>query len=151
MLRNFKATNSVAVAAVLLTASVCGLARAADAPDVVGTWTRTEHQIAYVGQSSYYATRPDPAKMTNGADTGPTWIIKIETQDGRSFHGKMIAPTGKAEELVGAVRQDGKRFVFATASDSGSGEINGNEMESCWTGASPSFTVAGCGTFKRNK
>ena len=66
MLGYLKATNSVAVAAVLLTASVCGLARAADAPDVVGTWTRTEHQIAYVGQSSYYATRPDPATMTNG-------------------------------------------------------------------------------------
>jgi hypothetical protein len=135
--------------AILISLSAGG--RAADAPDVVGTWTRTEHQIAYVGQSSYYATRPDPATMTNGTDTGPTGIIKIETQDGRSFHGKMIAPTGKAEELVGAIRQDGKRIVFATASDSGSGEINDNEMESCWTGASPMFTVAGCGTFKRNK
>jgi hypothetical protein len=56
--------------AILISLSAGG--RAADAPDVVGTWTRTEHQIAYVGQSSYYATRPDPATMTNGADTGPT-------------------------------------------------------------------------------
>src|SRR5262245_28866703 len=62
---------------------VLGGARAADAPDLIGTWTRTEHQIAYAGQSPYYTTKPDPAKMTNGADTGPTWVLKIETQDGR--------------------------------------------------------------------
>ena len=134
------------VGAVLVALSVGGAA--ADAPSLIGNWTRTAYSSAQVGESTGYPASSKPT-LTHGTDQD--WEIKIEAQDGNSFSGKLTGPTGKPQTIVGAFRQDGKRFVFSTDTDSGAGEASSNEMEYCWTASSQRFVGAGCATFKRNK
>ena len=102
------------VGAVLVALSVGGAA--ADAPSLIGNWTRTAYSSAQVGESTGYPASSKPT-LTHGTDQD--WEIKIEAQDGNSFSGKLTGPTGKPQTIVGAFRQDGKRFVFSTDTDLG--------------------------------
>ena len=102
------------VGAVLVALSVGGAA--ADAPSLIGNWTRTAYSSAQVGESTGYPASSKPT-LTHGTDQD--WEIKIEAQDGNSFSGKLTGPTGKPQTIVGAFRQDGKRFVFSTDTDFG--------------------------------
>ena len=139
--------RSLAVAgAALVTLSVS--VAAADAPNLVGSWTRTAHSSAQVGQSAGYPASSKPS-LTNSPDQD--WKMTIDAQDGNSFAGTLTGPKGKPQTVVGAFRQDGKRFVFSTDSDSGWGEASSDEVEYCWTASSPSFIGAGCSIFKRSK
>ena len=133
------------VGAVLVALSVGGAA--ADAPSLIGNWTRTAYSSAQVGESTGYPASSKPT-LTHGTDQD--WEIKIEAQDGNSFSGKLTGPTGNPQTIVGAFRQDGKHFVFSTNTDSGAGEASGDEMEYCWTASSQRFVGAGCATFKRS-
>ncbi|MBV8433922.1 MAG: PD40 domain-containing protein, partial [Candidatus Eremiobacteraeota bacterium] len=63
--------------------------------------------------------------------------------------GTLTGSTPKSQTIVGAFHPDGKRFVFSSEHDSGSGEANGDELQYCWTNASP--VAAGCASFKKDK
>jgi hypothetical protein len=117
-------------------------------PNLVGSWTRTAESAGLVGESAGYPASSKPT-LINSSDHD--WKMQIVAQDGNSFSGTLTGPVGKPQSIVGAFRQDGKRFVFATESDSGAGEATADEMEYCWTASSPRFVGAGCSTFKRNK
>lgn len=65
--------------------------------------------------------------------------------------GDREGPKGKVEKMVGAFRQDGKRFVFSVANGSGSGELNGDEMELCFNDTIPNYIAAACTVYKRAK
>ena len=139
--------RSLAIAGVILVTLPIG-ARAADAPNLIGNWTRTAFSSAQVGEGGGYpaATRPS---LTHGTDQD--WKMKIDAQDGRSFSGTLTGPVGRPQTIVGAFQQDGRHFVFATNNDSGSGASNDSELEYCWTTSSLRFLGAGCATFKRDK
>ena len=138
--------RSFAIAGAVLVALSVGAA-AADAPSLVGNWTRTAYSSAQVGESTGYPASTNPS-LTHG--TGQDWKIKIDAQDGNSFSGTLTGPTGTPQTIVGAFRQDGKHFVFSTDTDSGAGEASSDEMEYCWTASSQRFVGAGCATFKRS-
>ena len=87
--------------------------------------------------------------LTKGTDDAFKW--RIDAQDGGSFSGTATGPKGKTETIVGAFRQDGKRFVFSTGNGNGSGEVSGDDLEFCWTDNIPSYIAAGCPTYKRSK
>ncbi len=139
--------RSLIVAGALLVALSVG-ATAADAPNIVGTWTPTAHSAARVGKNAHYQSAVKPS-LAKGADKAFTW--KIDSQDSNSFSGTATGPKGKTEMIVGAFRQDGKRFVFSTGNGNGSGEVSGDDLEFCWTDNIPSYIAAACTTYKRNK
>ncbi len=136
-----------ACAIVVLVAFSSGTAMAA-APNLVGSWTRTAESAALVGESAGYPASSKPS-MVNSADHD--WKMQIVAQDGNAFSGTLTGPVGKPQTIVGAFRQDGKRFVFSTEGDSGAGEATADEIEYCWTASTAHFVGAGCSTFKRNK
>lgn len=139
--------RSLAVAGAFLAALSID-AVAADAPNIVGTWTPTAHASARIGTHSQYGSTAKPS-LTSATDAAFKWTI--DTQQGNSFSGSATGPKGKVEELVGAFRQDGKRFVFSVANGSGSGELNGDEMELCFSDTIPNYMSAACTVYKRAK
>jgi hypothetical protein len=94
--------RSFAIAGAVLVALSVGAA--ADAPSLVGNWTRTAYSSAQVGESAGYPASNNPS-LTHGTDQD--WKIKIDAQDGNSFSGKLTGPTGNPQTIVGAFRQDG--------------------------------------------
>ena len=48
-----------------------------------------------------------------------------------------------------AFRLDGKRFVISTTSGAGTGEIDGDQLEVCWTDNIPNLIAAGCTVYQR--
>jgi opacity protein-like surface antigen len=139
--------RSFTAAGALLVALSAG-AIAADAPNIVGTWTPTGRSAARVGNTAHYPSAVKPS-LTKGTDDAFKW--RIDAQDGGSFSGTATGPKGKNETIVGAFRQDGKRFVFSTGNGNGSGEVSGDDLEFCWTDNIPSYIAAGCTTYKRSK
>ena len=114
----------------------------ADAPNLVGSWTRTAHTMAVLKGSS----KP---LFTHAEDQ--VWKLKINSQDNGAFSGMLTGrPVGKPQALAGAFQADGKHFVFSTGSESGSGEASSDELQYCWTSPRP-VIIAGCATFKRDK
>jgi hypothetical protein len=114
----------------------------ADAPNVVGNWTRTAHTMALLKGSS----KP---LFTHAEDQ--VWKLKIDSQDSGAFSGMLTGRSvGKPQALAGAFQADGKHFVFSTGSESGSGEASSDELQYCWTSLRP-VIIAGCATFKRDK
>jgi hypothetical protein len=128
----------IMASAVLVGSSVCALG--ADAPNLVGNWTRTAATMVL----NKGGTKP---LFVNGGNE--VWKIKIDTQQNGSFSGTLTGSIPKSQPIVGAFQSDGKRFVFSTARDSGSGEATSDELQYCWTQARP--IIAGCATFKRDK
>jgi hypothetical protein len=113
---------------------------AADAPNLVGSWTRSSHTMSLLKGSS----KP---LFTHTEDQ--TWKMKIDAQDSGAFSGVLSGPVGKAQPIAGAFQPDGKHFVFSTENESGSGEASNDELQYCWTSSRP--IIAGCATFKRDK
>ena len=124
-------------------------AAAADAPNLIGNWTRSDYSSATVGESPGYAAAVKPS-LAHGADQG-TWKMRIDAQDGPAFSGTLTGPSGRRQIIVGASAQDGMHFVFSSQGDTGSGTADGDALEYCWTISSARVVAAGCATFKRAK
>jgi hypothetical protein len=129
----------------LLTVSAIG----ADAPSLVGTWTRTGFSAAQIGEHPGYAPLTKPS-LIHGND--PDWKLKIDAQEGGSFSGTLTGPNGKPQTILGTFARDGKHFVFSTNDDMGSGTLGDDEreLEYCWSTSSQRFLGTGCATYKRN-
>jgi hypothetical protein len=123
-------------------------AGAAEPPSLIGDWTRTGFSLAQVGESPGYTPSTKPV-LVHGTD--PDWKMRIDRQEGASFAGTLTGPNGRSETILGTFQQDGKRFVFSTAHDTGSGVATRDELEYCWTTSSARFVSAGCAIYKRNK
>jgi hypothetical protein len=131
----------IIIASVLLVGSSM-VAFGADAPNLVGSWTRTDvTMVLSKGKTS------KPLFINGAADQ--LWKIKIEAQQKGSFSGTLTGSIPKSQTIVGAFQPDGKRFVFSTEHDSGSGEASAEEFQYCWTNPRP--VAAGCATFKKDK
>jgi hypothetical protein len=137
--------RSFAIAGAILLGFSAG-AYADDPPNLFGNWTRSASSAAQVEKSS--VAQPKPS-LVRGA--GGDWKMKIDKQDGSSFLGTLTSPAGRPQTFVGTFQPDGKRFVFATDNDWGSGEAGRNELQYCWTASSAAFVGAGCAAFKRDK
>jgi len=140
-MRSVAIAGAVLIASSILIGSSVG-AFAADAPSLVGTWTRTAVTMALV------KGRTAKPLFIHGADK-EVWKLKIDAQESGSFSGTVTGSIPKSQAIVGAFQSDGKRFVFTTENDSGSGEVTGDEMQYCWTNPRP--VAAGCATFKKDK
>jgi hypothetical protein len=112
----------------------------ADAPNLVGSWTRSTHTVSLL---------KDDAKPLFTHAEDQTWKMKIDAQDSGAFSGVLSGPVGKPQPIAGAFQPDGKHFVFSTENESGSGEAGNDELQYCWTSSHP--VIAGCATFKRDK
>ena len=123
----------VIASAVLVGSSMCALG--ADAPNLVGSWTRTAVTMVL-------SKGGPPAKplFIHGGDE--VWKIKVDAQESGSFSGTTTGYTSKSQTIVGAFQSDGKRFVFSTDTDSGSGEATADELQYCWTNPTQSQRAA---------
>lgn len=139
--------RSFAIAGAALVALSTGAA-AADAPSLIGNWTRTAFSAALVGEHTGYSPLTKPS-LVHGTDQD--WKMKIDAQDGNSFAGTLTGPTGKPETIVGTFQQDSKHFVFSTNNDTGSGTVGTDELEYCWSTSGPRFLGTGCASYKRSK
>jgi len=137
----------------LVAAVVFGLsvpAYAADAPDIVGVWTPIDHSgsdftVVPMDQMS----KPIEAPELNKRPGNEGWSLRIDAQDGRAIAGAVISKGGKEQVLIGTFRKDGRRIVFATDFNTGSGEIDGNSMEVCWVDQIPNYISTSCSTYAR--
>jgi hypothetical protein len=123
-------------------------AMAAEPPNLVGDWTRSVLSSAQVGEHPGYPPAAEP-RFSNGP--AQDFKIKIDKQDGSSFSGTLQGPAGKPQRIIGTFQPDGKRFVFATDDDTGSGEATSDELHYCWATSTPRFLGTGCTTYTRNK
>ena len=125
----------VIASAVLVGSSMCALG--ADAPNLVGNWTRTT-----VTMVLSKGGRPAKPLFIHGG--GEVWKIKIDAQESGSFSGTTTGYTSKSQTIVGAFQSRN-----ALRTDSGSGEATSDELQYCWTNPHP--VAAGCATFKKDK
>jgi hypothetical protein len=131
--------RSFIIASAVLAGSSLG-ALGADAPNMVGSWTRTDvTMVLSKGSKPLFVNH----------DSDQVWKLKIDAQEKGSFSGTLTGSIPKSQAIVGAFQSDGKRFVFSTAAESGSGEVNGDEMQYCWT--NQRAVLAGCSVFKKDK
>jgi len=138
---------TVAVAGSLLVA-LPAAAGAADAPSLVGNWTRIAFSAAQVGEHAGFAPVTKPTLMHGDAQD---WTMKIDAQDGGSFSGTLTGPSGRPQAIVGTFQLDGKHFVFATVDDMGSGTVENDVLEYCWATSSQRYIGTGCATYTRAK
>jgi hypothetical protein len=139
--------RALAIAGISLLFLTAG-AGAAEPPSLIGNWTRTGFSLAQVGESPGYAPSTKPV-LAHGTD--PDWKMRIDRQEGASFAGTLTGPNGRSEVILGTFQQDGKRFVFTSGHDTGSGVATSDELEYCWTTSTPRFLSAGCAIYARNK
>jgi len=133
------------LAAILAAAAFPALA--AEPFNITGSWIPTYRAAAWVGThpgGAYSSTKP-----TLSNDVATAWSYTFDKQDGGAFAGFVVGPTGTKEAAVGAFHQDGRRFVLSTDYGSAAGEVNGDEIELCWTDNVANFNEAGCQTYKR--
>jgi hypothetical protein len=96
-----------------LTAAVAGsllfalpaAAGAADAPNLVGNWTRTAFSAAQIGEHAGYAPVTKPSLMHGDAQD---WTMKIDAQDGGSFSGTLTGPSGRPQAILGTFQRDAR-------------------------------------------
>jgi len=136
--------RSLAVAVLL--AGISSTAFAADPANIVGTWVPTALSAATVGTAAAISATDKPA---TSHDARGAWGLTVDTQDGGAFVGTVTGPSGKPKPLVGAFRLDGKRFVISTTNGGGTGEIDGDQLEVCWSDNIPNLIAANCALYKR--
>jgi len=136
----------LAFAALLAAAATPALA--AEPFNILGTWIPVSHAAARIGTtpSGAYGTYTKPSLVR---DKGLGWNYTFDKQDGAAFSGISHGPKGKPEMTVGVFRMDGRRFVLSTDSGNASGEVNGDEIEICWTDNVPNYIAASCTTYER--
>jgi hypothetical protein len=105
------------VGAVSLCANV-GLARAADAPSLVGTWTGTGPSVS----------------ASDGWETGRTYTIVVTEQQGSVFKARGERQGGQ-DEMLGVIRADGQMILFSNSDGVSTGMLLGpDRFESCYVG-----------------
>jgi len=118
-------------------AALCALlslpARAAEVPNVIGTWSIPNKKASATASAS-------PEQQAELASLS----IKIVRQDGDAFSGTIIGPKRKTERIVGSFRRDGMTFVYSSEKTAGVGKVRGNDMQIC-------RTDAGCALLTRSK
>jgi len=134
------------LALAVLLAGISSTAFAADPTNIVGTWVPTAFSAASVGTPEAISATDKPA---TSHDASGGWSVTVDTQDGGAFVGTVTGPSGKPKPLVGAFRLDGKRFVISTTSGAGTGEIDGDQLEVCWTDNIANLIAAGCTVYQR--
>ena len=136
----------LALAALLTAAATPALA--AEPFNILGTWVPVSHAASRIGTtpSGAYDTATKPSLVR---DKALGWSYTFDEQDGAAFSGISNGPKGKPEMTVGVFRMDGRRFVLSTDSGNASGEVNGDEIEICWTDNVPNYIAASCTTYKR--
>ncbi len=140
--------SSAVAGAIVLSLSLSVGAVAADAPNLVGDWTRSAISSAQVGEHPGY---PPSAKPVFSNNTGQDWTMKVDKQEGNSFSGTLKGSKGVPQTIIGTFERDGKHFVLATNNDTGVGEATSDELQYCWSTSTPRFLGVGCATYKRNK
>jgi len=134
------------LALAVLLAGISSTAFAADPSNIIGTWVATATSGAEVGTPQAISATDKPAISH---DLAGTWTLTFDAQDGGAFAGTGLSPSGKSGVIVGAFRLDGKQFVLSTSRGSATGEVNGDQLELCWTDNIPNLIAAGCTVFKR--
>ncbi|MFG1462895.1 hypothetical protein V5F77_08315 [Xanthobacter sp. DSM 24535] len=143
--------RSAAIAGIVLfgfAAPAC----AADAPNIIGLWTPTEHSgsnltVAPMDQMRVQADMP----QFLSAPGNEAWSVRIDTQSGHAFGGAVISKGGKEQILLGTFRSDGKRMVYATDFSVGDGEASADRMELCWIDTVPNYIAVACTVYGRAK
>jgi hypothetical protein len=129
----------------VLLAGISSAAFAADPANIVGTWVPTGLSAATIGTPEGISATDKP---TTSHDIAGAWTVTIDAQDGGAFTGTGLGPSGKAP-IVGAFRLDGKRFVISSTNGFASGEVDGDQLDLCWTDNIPYLIAAGCAVYKR--
>lgn len=131
----------------LLAALASVPALAGDVPDLTGTWTPQNDVSARVGVNPGI-TEPVQAPTLNAS--AAAFGVRIDTHEGRAFHGRSIAPNGKTQVLVGVFNRDGTRFHVSSETGAAIGEmIEGGGFELCWTDAVVGYVAAACTTYAK--
>lgn len=116
----------------LVTLSIAAPASAADTPNLVGTWkVAGEMPMAHWGAGNEHgldAVATPTAKMTTS-----DWTLVIDAQNGRAFYGHAVSPKGGKEMQAGVIRRDNKSVLIAGDTATLEGEVDGNEMELCYS------------------
>ena len=135
---------SGALAVVLAAApSALAPARAADIPNLVGTWKPAgdDHAGVRLGTATEHSPRQETPTFDN---PGHRWTLVIEEQKGRAFHSDGMSPQGSKQSLVGVVCRDGRRLVIATELGEAQGELVDDKLELCYVDHVPGRAAASC-------
>ncbi len=123
----------------------CGLALAADVPNIVGTWKATGEDYASVRLGAADDHNPQYATPTMG-QPGDAWTIVIDTQQGRAFSGVAKPPKGDDEPIVGVISADGEHMLIAGNEAGMFGEFLGDKVEFCYQDQEPDRASVACFT-----
>lgn len=122
-------------------------ARAADAPDLTGTWKGTVEQAVMVGDTPYRTA--DPARKVTFADEPIEFTFIVGEQRGARFGGEMSG-RGKSETFIGTFHADGKTGVMLD--DDGRYDFtlrDANTIDLCYDHTKPGSKVIACWTITR--
>jgi hypothetical protein len=130
--------------AVCLVATTIG-ARAADVPNLVGTWKSTgDFAVARTGK----ARAGFPEQPVFDHQQRP--VLVIEQQDGRGLTGYLLLPDGTKDAFVGVFKRDGQHAIVSTDNPGiGTVDVSGDEIEWCWQDVIPDVRVAACDLMKK--
>jgi hypothetical protein len=123
-------------------------ARAADVPNIVGTWKPTgESAGARIGDShAGWAAASEPV-----FNPAPRPFVVVEKQNGRGLSGYEVLPDGHKDPFVGVFKRDGKQIIVSTEQGAATADIAGDEMEWCWHDNLPTVSVAVCDVMKKTQ
>jgi hypothetical protein len=135
-------SKSFAVA--LCLAGVATVARAADAPNVVGTWKPTD---------DFASARSGKARV--GFGETPTFhpakrvSVVIEKQEVRGFTGYRLLPDGSKDACVGVFKHDGKQAILSCNNGKATIDFAGDVTEFCFVDDLPDVNVASCDVIRK--
>ena len=135
--------KSTVFALALVTTAV---ARAADVPDMVGTWKPTGESagVRIGAKHAGWAASSNPV-----FNPMPRPFVVIEKQEGRSVSGYEVLPDGSRDPFVGVFKRDGKQLLVSTNMGAALADVAGNEMEWCWLDHLPLVAVTVCDVMKK--
>jgi hypothetical protein len=144
MSRSVRLACSVAVSGVLAAAATED-ARAADPPNLVGTWKGTAYAV-HVGSNPYrVAEKTGPNFPENGIEI----TYAITEQHGNRFAG--TATGGRySETLIGAISPDNRSGFFLDDDGECTFTVrDADTLDACYRHSFPTSRVAGCWELKR--
>lgn len=121
------------------------VARAAEIPNLVGTWKSTgDFAVARTGKArAGFAQEP----VFNHPQR-PAFVV--EQQNGRGIIGYLLLPDGTKDAFVGVFKRYGKQVIISTDNPGvGTVDISGDEIEWCWQDVIPDVRVATCDLMKK--
>lgn len=128
----------------ILTFGMLNQAIATDYPNILGTWNRVSGSRAVTGTSQNQLLSVISDTSESGLQT-----LRISEQKNGAFIGEARLKGGETYLIAGAFRKDGKRYVISSDIGSLSGEVQGNELEACFTTLLTNINIAGCYQLKK--